>query len=144
MQRVEICTDTKDLGEALARYIRFVMSSDYNTVQYNYAEGGTASEKAFRMTSLFVYDLFRTYPEGRRAEGIPAAAACIKSGKPALIVLAIHPPRGSTSVLWSPSSPDELCERIETLLAGPQQTTANELKQLQEDYASWMARPSRH
>ena len=142
MQRIEICTEAPALSESLARYVRSVLDSDFAPIACVYGEGGVSSAAVFRRTSLFIFGLFRTYPEGRRAEGLPAAAACVKAGKPALIISAVRPPCGDLSILWCPSCEDPLDERIRVLMRGFRKNVPAELDELKRHYAAWLRRPS--
>jgi hypothetical protein len=144
MRRLDVCTDHPELAEAIGRYLSHTIALEYVPVAYTYDDGISDSDIAFRKTALFIFDLFRTYPEGRRAEGIAAARACIRAGKPALIVSVLPPPCGSGLLVWGPFSDDTLQERLKVILEGAWKRSEDELKRLHDAYSRRMSRPSRH
>ncbi len=137
--------DSKSLGAAVARTLRFLLDGTYDVYCLAYREcPALLSADLLRRADMFVLDLFRTYATGRRAEGVAVAQKIAVRGCSFLLISEGKGARELRSpIYWGPGCGDTLPERVSSLLA-MEPDVLGELERLTHRFRTFLTVPATH
>lgn len=117
-----IITNHEPLGLSLTRVARAAVGQDAPVFSITYAESlALLTPQRIKETDLFILELFRDYPGGRRAEGVVLAERW-RYRKPFLIVSPLYLAQQiQYPGYWDTAAKDSLTDRIHHLYNSPQQ-----------------------